>query len=64
MINYTRERTYEVDDNDDKGDEKKEVNEEKCREVKIIKLPCVKSPASRDDIWPRRMRTDITELYH
>ena len=68
VIKYTRERTY--DDLEDQQDEKQEVEEEKCREIKIN---IVKNKAGsekilinpkREDIWPRRKRTDITELYH
>ena len=80
MINYTWEVTRRAgdkeDNKEDKGDkedkeDKEEKKEEECREIIIIRKPCdkkdkkrvVKMP-SRDDIWPRRMRTDITEHYH
>jgi len=67
VIKYTRERTY--DDHEDEKDDRQEVEEEKCREIKIN---IVKNKAGSeilikpksDDIWPRRKRTDITELYH
>ena len=65
VINYTWEVTRR-----NKEEEKEEKKEEECREIIIIRKPCdknkkrvVKMP-SRDDIWPRRMRTDITEHYH
>merc|ERR1711936_772917 len=66
VINYTWERTKKAEDKDDKedkGDQEEEV------EIEIIRKPCDKKKKvvkklSRDDMWPRRMRTDITEMYH
>ena len=65
-----KEEQNKEEDKEDKEDEKEDDKEEKCREIIIIRKPCdknkkrvVKMP-SRDDIWPRRMRTDITEHYH
>ena len=72
VINYTWEVTRNKGNKEDKKEEKEkeEDKEEECREIIIIRKPCdknkkrvVKMP-SRDDIWPRRMRTDITEHYH
>ena len=78
VINYTWEVTRNKGNKEEKeGDKeekeeenKEEEKEEECREIIIIRKPCdknkkrvVKMP-SRDDIWPRRMRTDITEHYH
>ena len=71
VINYTWERTMnaEVKDKKEKEEKKKEDKEEECKEIIIIRKPCDKSKRvvkipSRDDMWPRRMRTDITEHYH
>ena len=54
---------------DNKEEKKEEDKEEECKEIIIIRKPCDKSKRvvkipSREDIWPRRMRTDITEHYH
>ena len=66
VINYTWERSTRAED---KGDKDKEEEEEECKEIIITRKPCDKSKRvgkipSRDDMWPRRMRTDITEHYH
>ena len=70
-IQFTRERTIHV-----KQQEEKEKDEEKpCQEkVREIKITIMKTPPGETkienpqvevaDIWPRRKRTDITELYH
>ena len=73
VINYTWEVTRNKGNTDEKEEDKEKKGEDKedeCREIIIIRKPCdknkkrvVKMP-SRDDIWPRRMRTDITEHYH
>ena len=75
VINYTWEVTRNKEENKEENKEgnkegEKEGDKEECREIIIVRKPCdknkkrvVKMP-SRDDIWPRRMRTDITEHYH
>ena len=65
VINYTWERTTRAEAKMEKEKEK----EEECQEIIIIRKPCDKSKRivkipSRDDMWPQRMRTDITEHYH
>ena len=67
VIKYTRERTY--DDHEEEMKEKKqEVEEEKCKEIKINIIkdnPSAKKNFIKPkDVWPKRKRTDITELYH
>ena len=37
------------------------MNDEKKVKIKVEKT---KAEHKREDIWPRRKRTDITELYH
>merc|ERR1712126_340386 len=57
-INYTRERTFEVDD------EKKTCKEIEIKVAKDKKnTEENKATPNKDDIWPRRMATDITRLY-
>ena len=75
VINYTWEVTRNKgntreEEKEEQNKKKEGDKEEECREIIIIRKPCdknkkrvVKMP-SRDDIWPRRMRTDITEHYH
>merc|ERR1711915_79903 len=67
VINYSWERTKCVEDN--KEEKEEDEKEEECKEIIIIRKPCDKSKKvvkipSREDMWPRRMRTDITEHYH
>ena len=69
VINYTWERSMRSEDKGDKDNEEDKDKEEECKEIIIIRKPCDKSKRivkipSRDDMWPRRMRTDITEHYH
>ena len=66
-IKFTRERTCTV-----KQEETKE--KEKENTMREIKIEVVKKPPASpklenpqvvvDEVWPRRKRTDITELYH
>ena len=76
-IQFTRERTIHVKQQGEKEKEDKEekdTDEEKpCQEkVREIKIKVVATPSGETkienpqvaDIWPRRKRTDITELYH
>ena len=71
-IQFTRERTLHVKQ---EGEEEKEEKEKSCQEkMREIKIKVVKKPPAETkienprvvvgDIWPRRKRTDITELYH
>merc|ERR1711951_259198 len=70
-INYTRERTFEVDsegEEDHDGVDDIE-NKETCKEIEIKvakkkeNTEEKKAVPNKDDIWPRRMATDITRLY-
>ena len=49
-------------------EKKQEVEEEKCKEIKINIIkdnPSAKKNFIKPkDVWPKRKRTDITELYH
>ena len=51
---YTRERTYELDKYE--NDKKEENVETKDKQVEV-KL-------SKDDVWPRLIRSDVTRNYH
>ena len=66
-IQFTRERTIHLK----QEGEKEKQEEEKVREIKIkvVKKPPEETKRENPrvmvgDIWPRRKRTDITELYH
>ena len=61
IIKFTRERTVEVREEDIKEEERLNMNDEKKVKIKVEKT---KAEHKREDIWPRRKRTDITELYH
>ena len=71
-IKYTRERTVER-----KGEEKENEKEEEetepgrkergrkgAREIKINVQRKMLHRTQSEDVWPRRKRTDITQLYH
>ena len=74
-ILFTRERTSHLEELQEKeGKEEKEEKEKPCqekmREIKIqvekkplVETKLVNSRVTAADIWPRRRRTDITELY-
>ena len=71
-IKYTRERTVEgegkeKDDDKVEGQAKKEIEDcvrKGAREIMINVQKKNVRRAQSVDIWPRRTKTDITELYH
>ena len=71
-IKYTRERTVEgegkeKDDDKVEGQAKKEIEDcgrKGAREIMINVQKRNVRRAQSVDIWPRRTKTDITELYH
>ena len=73
-ILFTRERTSHLEELQEKEEKKEEVKEKPCQEkMREIKIQVEKKPlvetklvnprVTAADIWPRRRRTDITELY-
>merc|ERR1711955_26241 len=70
-INFTRERTFEVDSEGEEDHDGVDEEKESCKEVKIkveknkknSEEKKILAPFNKDDIWPRRMATDITRFY-
>ena len=77
-ILFTRQRTSQLEGKEEKEEEEKEEEkeekekpcQEKMREIKIqvekkplVETKLVNPRVTAADIWPRRRRTDITELY-
>jgi len=68
-INYTRERTFEVDSEGEEDHDGVDEEKKSCKEIKVEKNKKnteekkVVAPLNKDDIWPRRMATDITRFY-
>ena len=69
-----QEKKEEEKEKEEKEEEKEEVKEKPCQEkMREIKIQVEKKPevetklvnprVTAADIWPRRRRTDITELY-
>ena len=48
----------------EKEDERKERGRKGAREIKINVQKKKLHHTQSEDVWPRRKRTDITELYH
>merc|ERR1712235_59827 len=68
-INYTRERTFEVDSEGEEDHDGVDHEKGTCKEIEIKvakdkkNTKEKKATPNKDDIWPRRMATDITRFY-
>ena len=49
---------------EEKEDERKERGRKGAREIKINVQKKKLHRTQSEDVWPRRKRTDITQLYH